>query len=221
MDKLRIAGLLCLDKIIKNISNINNNHNINIFNINEYIQLQSLKIIFLLLNDEYSNIRKKASEIFILFNNYTHIISFKNYYTTFINDYICQKILTKIDINKETNKKFCEYILENNFYFRVNVFESKIFYIEPDNNYIDNSQNKMLIIKNIINNNLDLDITKEIDEYKFDGKIMTVFEEFTDNIKIICNNIIKEKKENKFKYENMEEHKFIFKNYIRPKIYLL
>ena len=221
LDKLRIAGLLCLDKIIKNISNINNNHNINIFNINEDIQLQSLKIIFLLLNDEYSNIRKKASEIFILFNNYTHIISFKNYYTTFINDYICQKILTKIDINKETNKKFCEYILENNFYFRVNVFESKIFYIEPDNNYIDNSQNKMLIIKNILNNNLDLDFTKEIDEYKFDGKIMTVFEEFTDKIKIVCVNIIKEKKENKFKYENMEEHKFIFKNYIRPKIYPL
>ena len=150
LDKLRIAGLLCLDKIIKNISIINNKHNINIFGINEEIQVQSLKIIFLLLNDEYSNIRKKASEIFILFNNYAHIISFKNYYTTFINDYICQKILTKIDINKETNKKFCEYILEYNFYFRVNVFESKIFYIEPDNNYIDNSQNKMLIMKNII-----------------------------------------------------------------------
>ena len=79
----------------------------------------------------------------------------------------------------------------------------------------------MLIIKNILNNNLDLDFTKEIDEYKFDGKIMTVFEEFTDKIKIVCVNIIKEKKENKFKCENMEEHKFIFKNYIRPKIYLL
>ena len=218
LDKLRIGGLLALDKILKDISKITN---INILKENEEIQLQFLKIIFLLLNDEYSNIRKKASEIFILFNDLVKIINFKNYYTTFTNDYICQKILMKIDVNKESNKKFCEYILENNFYFRVNVFESKIFYIEPDNNYIDNSQNKMLIIKNLLKNKFNIENNKQIQEYKYDDKIMMVFEEFTDKIKIICNLIIKSK--NELKNENKDDennNKFIYKNLVRPNIYL-
>ena len=50
---------------------------------------------------------------------------------------------------------------------------------------------------------------------------MLVFEEFTDKIKIICENTIKEKNENKFKSENKEDNKFIYKNIVRPKIYLL
>ena len=220
LDKLRISGLLCLDKIIKNISRINNN-NINIFQFNEDIQLQTLKILFLLLNDEYSNIRKKASEIFVSFNNLAKIINFKNKNIIFINDYICQKILTKLNINKEINKQFCEFILDNNFYFRVNIFETKIFYIEPDNNYIDNSQNKMLILSNILKNKFNIEIKTLKEEYKFDDKIMIVFEEFTEKIKIIINNTIKEKKESKYKYEDKEDFKFIFKNIIRPKIYLL
>ena len=221
LDKLRIAGLLCLEKIMKNIAYISDNINFTLFTINEKFQIKFLKIIFLLLNDEYSNIRKKASEIFTLFNNFTQIIPFKNNYRVFNNDYICQKILTKIDINKELCKKFCEFILENNFYFRINVFETKIFYIEPDNNYLDNSQNKMLIIKNILKNNGKLDNinNKGIIEYKNDDKIMAVFEEFTDKIKIICNNIIKEKKENKFELNNLEDNKYIYKNLVRPKIY--
>ena len=78
----------------------------------------------------------------------------------------------------------------------------------------------MLIIKNILKNNLNINNKKEIEENKCDDKIMSVFEEFTDKIKNICNNIIKEKKENKFNYDNIEENKFIYKNYIRPKIYL-
>ena len=217
LDKLRIAGLLCLDKIINDISEINNINNINIFKENEEIQLQTLKTLFLLLNDEYSNIRKKACEIFIIFNNLAQIINFKKCYTTLINDYICQKILTKIDINKETNKKFCEYILQNNFYFRINVFETKIFYIEPDNNYIDNSENKMLILKNLYKNKTKINYNKNIEEFKNDDKIMMVFEEFTDKIKNICINIIKD---NKINDENKQEYyKFIYKNIIRPKIY--
>ena len=217
LDKLRIAGLLSLDKIINDISEINNVNNNNIFNENEEIQLQTLKILFLLLNDEYSNIRKKACEIFITFNNLTHIIHFKKCYTTLLNDYICQKILTKIDINKESNKKFCECILENNFYFRINVFETKIFYIEPDNNYIDNSQNKMLILKNLFKNKQTIDYNKNIDEFKQEDKIMMVFEEFTDKIKNICINIIKD---NKIKNVEIQDcYKFIYKNIIRPKIY--
>jgi hypothetical protein len=218
LDKLRIAGLLSLDKIINNISEINNTNNINIFKENEEIKLQTLKILFLLLNDEYSNIRKKASEIFIIFNNLTNIINFKKCYTTLLNDYICQKILTKIDINKESNKKFCEYILENNFYFRINVFETKIFYIETDNNYIDNSQNKMLIFKNLAKNKQTINYNKNIEEFKQEEKIMMVFEEFTDKIKNICINIIKD---NKINDENKQDYyKFIYKNIIRPKIYL-
>ena len=137
--------------------------------------------------------------------------------TTLINDYICQKILTKIDINKESSIKFCEYILQNNFYFRINVFETKIFYIEPDNNYIDNSQNKMLILKNLYKNKTKINYNKNIEEFKNDDKIMMVFEEFTDKIKNICINIIKD---NKINDENKQEYyKFIYKNIIRPKIY--
>ena len=216
LDKLRIAGLLCLDKIIRDIS-YNNNYN-NIFKENGDIKLQVMKILFLLLNDEYSNIRKKASEIFILFNKLSLIIPFKAIYITYINEYICHKILTKIDINEETNKKFCFYIMENNFYFRVNVLESKIFYIEPDNNYIDNSHNKMFLIKNIIKSKSNIDNIKEFEEYKYEDKIMMVFEEFTEKIKNICNNIIKTKTE---KFTNYEHNKYIYKNLVRPKIYLL
>ena len=216
LDKLRIAGLLCLDKIIKDIS-FNNNYN-KIFKENEDIKLQILKILFLLLNDEYSNIRKKASEIFILFNKLALIIPFKSNYTTFINEYICHKILTKININGETNKKFYFYIMENNFYFRINVLESKIFYIEPDNNYIDNSQSRILLIKNILKNKIDIGGKKKLEEYKYEDKIMMAFEEFTEKIKIICNNIIKTKAE---KLTNYEHNKYIYKNLVRPKIYLL
>ena len=218
LDKLRIAGLLCLDKIVSDFSDINYN-NINLFKSNQEIQLQFLKIIFLLLNDEYPNIRKKACEIFISFNKLNPIISLKEHYTTLTNDYICQKILKKIDINIEPNNKFCEYILLNNFYFRVNRFESKIFFYEPDNNYIDNSQNKILILKNAFKSKFNIDninINKE--EYKQNDKIMIVFEEFTDKIKSICNNIINNKEDfNENIYQKNE--KFIYKNIIRPKIY--
>ena len=219
LDKLRISGLLCLDKIIENILVINTSY-LNIFTSNSEILIETLKILFLLLNDEYPNIRKKACEIFITFNNLSHIVSFKNYYTSLTNEYICQKILKKIDINKEPNNKFGEYILQNNFYFRVNVFEAKIFYYEPDNNYIDNSQNKLLIIKNFLKNNFNSNkIQINYEEYKSDDKIMIVFEEFTDKIKNVCNYIINSKKEVVNQTIGEDDTKFIYKNIVRPKIY--
>ena len=47
---------------------------------------------------------------------------------------------------------------------------------------------------------------------------MIVFEEFTDKIKSICNNIINNKEDfNENIYQ--ENEKFIYKNIIRPKIY--
>ena len=97
------------------------------------------------------------------------------------------------------------------------LFETKIFYIEPDNNYIDNSENKMLILKNLYKNKTKINYNKNIEEFKNDDKIMMVFEEFTDKIKNICINIIKD---NKINDENKQEYyKFIYKNIIRPKIY--
>ena len=46
---------------------------------------------------------------------------------------------------------------------------------------------------------------------------MMVFEEFTDKIKNICINIIKD---NKIKNVEIQDcYKFIYKNIIRPKIY--
>ena len=58
-------------------------------------------------------------------------------------------MLSKININNDINRKFCEYVMNNNFYFRTNIFETKVFYFMPYHNSIDNSMNTMLIIKNI------------------------------------------------------------------------
>ena len=217
LDKLRIAGLLCLDKIIKNIYELNKK-NINIFKENNEINLLSLKILFLLLNDEYSNIRKKASEIFMLFNSLSNVLSLNDSSLCYINDYLCQKILAKIDAKNEVYKQFEEYILDNNFYFRTNVFETKVFYYEPDNNYIDNSQNKMLVVKNILKNNFDINTGEEKKSDIANNKILAVFEEFTDRIKSICKNIIANKNNID---KNKDDLKYIYRNMIRPKIYLL
>ena len=229
LDKLRIAGLLCLDKIFRSIYLIVKKNNCNLFKDNEDLELITLKIIFLLLNDENGNIRKKTSEIIMTFNNLSNIIIIKDSQICFVNDYICQKILGKIDMNYEIFRKFAKYILDNNFYFRTNIFEKKVFYLEPDNNYIDNSQNKMIILKNILKNNFDVNKlgykNEEIKENKSeDNKIMIVFEEFTDKVKIICNNIIMEKgddkpEEPKYKYD--KSMKYIYKNLIKPYIYSL
>ena len=221
LDKLRIAGLLCLDIIIKDIYIINKTY-INIFNENKEAELLTLKIIFLLLNDEYANIRKKASDIFMVFNSLINVLSLKDTQLCYVNDYLCQKILSKLNIKNDIYKKFSKYILDNNFYFRTNIFEAKVFYFEPDNNYIDNSQNKMIILRNILKNNFDIDIidnnTNEKKGDNNDDKIMAVFEEFTDRIKNICNSIIINRaSENK----NEENLKYIYKKMIRPKIYLL
>ena len=224
LDKLRIAGLLCLDKIVKDIININKKYTINIFKEDEELKLLALKIIFLLLNDEYANIRKKASEIFILFNTLTEILSINDSHLCLINDYLCQKMLSKININNGINRKFCEYVMNNNFYFRTNIFETKVFYSEPDNNYIDNSQNKMLIIKNILKNNFDsknfnTTIDNQTMKENTGDQIMIIFEEFTDKIKNVCQNIIREKQEGEDNKFNCT--KYIYKNLIRPEIYLL
>ena len=221
LDKLRISGLLCLDKLMKKIYLISTKYNINIFNENKEIQLLTLKLIFLLLNDEYSNIRKKASEIFMLFNELTNILIIPDSQLCFVNDAICQKILSKIDMNKDIYIKFAEYILENNFYFRTNIYDTKVFYMEPDNNYIDNSQNKMIILKNIIKNKLNSNkfnnLKKEQDN-KIENKILIVFEEFTDNIKKICKYLLKNDENNQI---NDESLKYIYKNVIRNEIYQL
>ena len=221
LDKLRISGLLCLDKLMKKIYLISTKYNINIFNENKEIQLLTLKLIFLLLNDEYSNIRKKASEIFMLFNELTNILIIPDSQLCFVNDVICQKILAKIDMNKDIYIKFAEYILENNFYFRTNIYDTKVFYMEPDNNYIDNSQNKMIILKNIIKNKLNsnkFNNLKNEQDNKIENKILIVFEEFTDNIKKICKYLLKNDENNQI---NDESLKYIYKNVIRNEIYQL
>ena len=189
-----------------------------------------MKIIFLLLNDEYANIRKKACEIFMIFNNLTNILSISDSKMCYINDYLCQKIISKINLSNEIYKKFGEYILNNNFYFRTNIVETKVFYLEPDNNYIDNYENKMIILKNILknkydknifdNNNININYNVEKDNYK----IMIVFEEFTDIVKNICKILIKNKTDEKkddIICENDTSMKYIYKNMIRPQIYLL
>ena len=219
VDKLRIAGLLCLDKVIKKVYLISKKY-MNIFKENNELKLLTLKIIFLLLNDEYANIRKKASEIFMLFNELINILDLPDSQLSFVNDFICQKMLSKMDINNDIYMKFSEYILENNFYFRTNIYEKKVFYMEPDNNYIDNSQNKMIILKNIIKNKVDSNKFKNLtNENNIENKILIVFEEFTDNIKIICKDLLKNKQDIEINNKNSESVKYIYKNVIRNKIY--
>ena len=55
-----------------------------------------MKIIFLLLNDEYANIRKKACEIFMIFNDLSQILSINDSKIYYVNDYLCKKWFQKL-----------------------------------------------------------------------------------------------------------------------------
>ena len=185
-----------------------------------------MKIIFLLLNDDFTDIRNKACQIFMKFNNLIKLFEVKfKISMTLTNYYLTNKILRKCDLNNETHIKFLAYIFKNNFYFKENTYETKVFYFEPDNTYIDNSLNKMLILKNILKNNTNC--IKLIEELKKEElktnlnnekNVFIVFEEFTELIKEKCWELKEKNIDNKNAIDK-DKLKFMFKDVIRPGIY--
>ena len=88
------------------------------------------------------------------------------------------------------------------------MLDTKVFYYEPDNRYIDNVESKLYIIRNKLRNK----INEEKKESKISKlKIMSILEELADCIK-----------ENTFEiYENSngKDNKYIFKDQTRKIIY--
>ena len=194
---LRFGAILAFEHIINSFSLLDEK-------IDNY---KILLISFLLMNDEMSLIRKKACNIFIEYNKKKKIIP-KEFKYSFTNEYLNKKLLIQGNVNFDFYTKFIDYIENNNFYFRRNMLDTKVFYYEPDNRYIDNIESKLYIIRNKLRN--------KINEEKKESKtsklnIMSVLEEFADCIK-----------ENTFEiYENSngKDSKYIFKDQTRKTLY--
>jgi hypothetical protein len=158
------------------------------------------------MNDEFPAIRKKACDIFIEYNNKIKVIN-KDFKYSFTNEYLTKKLLIQGNINLDYYKNFINYIENTNFYFRRNILDTKVFYYEPDNRYIDNIESKLYILRNKIRNKINED--KKESNTKL--KIMTVLEEFAECIK---NNTFEI-----YNNSNGIDDKYIFKNQIRKIIY--
>ena len=197
LDKLRIGAILAFEHIIYSFSLLD--EKIDNFKI--------LLISFLLMNDEISLIRKKACDIFIEYNKKKKIIS-KDFKYSFTNEYLNKKLLIQGNINFDFYKKFIDYIENTNFYFRRNILDTKVFYYEPDNRYIDNIESKLYIIRNKLRNKIKED-KKESKYSKI--KIMFVLEEFAD-----C---IKEKLFEIYENSKGKDIKYIFKDQTRKILY--
>ena len=198
LNKIRFASNLCFEILIKNIdSNLNNLNNFLI-----------LKIFYLFLNDENPTIRMKTSEIFIIYNKKYNLIKFKNEIKyVYTNEYLLKQLLINGNRKIDYYNNFLALIKNNNFYFRTNSLDTKVFYFEPDNRYIDNIQSKIFVYKNELKNNCKIE-EKEKKILKFDNiKIMNIIEEFSDNIINVIyilnnNNNINQKNNNKYLFKD-------------------
>ena len=197
LDKLRFGAILAFEHIIFSFSLLDEK-------IDNY---KILLISFLLMNDEISLIRKNACNIFIEYNKKKKIIP-KEFKYSFTNEYLNKKLLIQGNVNFDFYKKFIDYIENNNFYFRRNMLDTKVFYYEPDNRYIDNVESKLYIIRNKLRNK----INEEKKESKISKlKIMSILEELAD-----C---IKENTFEIYKNSNGKDNKYIYKNQTRKIIY--
>ena len=196
LDKLRIGAILAFEHIIYSFS-------LKDEKIDNY---KILLISFLLMNDEFPAIRKKACDIFIEYNNKIKVIN-KDFKYSYTNEYLTKKLLIQGNINLDYYNNFINYIENTNFYFRRNILDTKVFYYEPDNRYIDNIESKLYILRNKIRNKINED--KKESNTKL--KIMTVLEEFAECIK---NNTFEI-----YNNSNGIDDKYIFKNQIRKIIY--
>ena len=70
---------------------------------------------------------------------------------SYTNEFIIKKILVCKTRTKVLNE-FYSFVLETNFYHNKNNKDSKVFYYEPDNRYIDNVESKLMIIRNHFKN---------------------------------------------------------------------
>ena len=144
IDKLRINAVLSFEDMMNYLSQYDVNVNID--------HLTILKILFLLLNDEYQGIRMKTCDVFMNYNNKYKFFDVPNINTmSYTNEFIIKKILLCKTRTKVLNE-FYSFVLETNFYHNKNNKDSKVFYYEPDNRYIDNVESKLMIIRNHFKN---------------------------------------------------------------------
>ena len=152
IDKLRINAVLSFEDMMTYLSQYDISVNVD--------HLTILKILFLLLNDEYQGIRMKTCDVFMKYNNKYKFFDVPNINTmSYTNELIIQKILLCKSRTKMI-KEFYNYVLQTNFYHNKNNKDSKVFYYEPDNRYIDNVESKLMIIRNHFKNGSLIDTKK-------------------------------------------------------------
>ena len=204
LNKIRFSANFCFEILIKNFdSNLNLNH------------FLILKIFYLFLNDENPTIRMKTSEIFLIYNQKYNLIQFKNHFNFVCsNEFLLKKLLINGNLNKDYYIKFLTLIKNNNFYFRNNL-DSKVFYFEPENRYIDNVESKIFVYKNELKNKIVIQSEKKCFNDDNSNKIMNTIEDFSDNvinaIYILNNN------NNNINQNN--NNKYLFNDHIRNILY--
>ena len=218
IDKLRINSLFALNDIISYLvkADMNNDQKID--------HLIILKIFFFLLNDEYQGIRMKASDIFMKYNvKYQIVKSIKidefnlNDLCSFTNEYILKKLLMCKERN-ELFEKFYEFVMENNFYHMKNNSETKVFYYEPDNRYIDNIESKLFIVKNYFKNGKSITLKEASDDIET-IKIFCSLENLTNSVMANIKSLIREIESIGNKEEKKTNVKYLYKEKIRNIIY--
>ena len=211
IDYVRINSIMAFDKSIDYLilTDVNKNCTID--------HLSILKVIYLTLNDEYQGIRMKACDVFMKYNHYYNIVPSlqmnelnKKDINNYCNEVIIRKLL-KLKRRDDLIVKFYMYVLENNFYYNKENSDTKVFFFEPDNRYIDNIENKISILKNVIKNGKENIKGNNYNNNKVNKtKIFIVLEEFSENIKQIVHRQIE---------QGCEKEKYYFANKIRNEIY--
>jgi hypothetical protein len=160
----------------------------------------------------------KACDVFMKYNHYYNIVSSlqmnelnKKDINNYCNEVIIRKLL-KLKRRDDLIVKFYIYVLENNFYYNKENSDTKVFFFEPDNRYIDNIENKISILKNVIKNGKEnIKGNDGSNNNKVNKtKIFIVLEEFSENIKQIVHRQIE---------QECEKEKYYFANKIRNEIY--
>jgi hypothetical protein len=158
-DTIRYSSITCFENVLLSIPK----------SFAETYLFNILKILIFTLNDEHPEIRNMASkQLTGMFNK--HYPSTVKTHTNLIytSENLIRQLLsidlTGVDTQfKQEMSKLYTYLIKNNLYYPENIHlnnESKVFFYEPDNRFIDNIEMKLTIMKNRVFAGLNISMTE-------------------------------------------------------------